>query len=82
MTTQDVNQILAIKKANYNYAFKNMSQEEKYIAMLIHSSPELRGNVNVGMYVGGQSGHDSKVMQPDKVISDHETLLQNIQSIV
>ena len=46
------------------------------IAKLIHSSPELRGNVKVGMYVGGQSKADSKVMQPDKVITDHETLLQ------
>lgn len=33
MTTQDVNQILAIMKANYNYAFKNMSQEEKYMLL-------------------------------------------------
>ena len=33
MTTQDVNQILAIMKANYNYAFKNMNQEEKYMLL-------------------------------------------------
>lgn len=33
MTTQDVNQVLAIMKANYNYAFKNMSQEEKYMLL-------------------------------------------------
>ena len=33
MTTQDVNQILAIMKANYNYALKNMSQEEKYMLL-------------------------------------------------
>ena len=30
MTTQEVNQILAIMKANYSYAFKHMSQEEMY----------------------------------------------------
>ena len=29
MTTQDVNQLLAIMKANYSYAFKAMSQDEK-----------------------------------------------------
>ena len=33
MTTQDVNQILAIMKANYSYAFKHMSQEEKYMLL-------------------------------------------------
>lgn len=33
MTTQDVNQVLAIMKDNYNYAFKNMSQEEKYMLL-------------------------------------------------
>ena len=33
MTTPDVNQVLAIMKANYNYAFKNMSQEEKYMLL-------------------------------------------------
>ena len=33
MTTQDVNQLLAIMKANYNFAFKNMSQEEKYMLL-------------------------------------------------
>ena len=58
------------------------SDQALRIAKLIHSSPELRGNVNVGMYVGGQSGHDSKVMQPDKVISDHETLLQSPPDIL
>ena len=52
------------------------------IARLIHSSPELRGNVNVGMYVGGQSSLDSKTMQPDKVITDHETLLQSPPDIL
>ncbi len=52
------------------------------IAKLIHTSPELRGNVNVGMYVGGQSRLDSKTMQPDKVITDHETLLQSPPDIL
>ncbi len=33
MTTQDVNQVLAIMKANYSYAFKAMSQEEKYMLL-------------------------------------------------
>lgn len=58
------------------------SDQALRIAKLIHSSPELRGNVNVGMYVGGQSAHDSKIMQPDKVITDHETLLQSPPDIL
>ena len=33
MTTEDVNQLLAIMKANYSYAFKTMSQEEKYMLL-------------------------------------------------
>lgn len=33
MTTEDVNQLLAIMKANYSYAFKAMSQEEKYMLL-------------------------------------------------
>lgn len=58
------------------------SDQALRIAKLIHSSPELRGNVSVGMYVGGQSAHDSKTMQPDKVITDHETLLQSPPDIL
>ncbi len=58
------------------------SDQALRIAQLIHSSPELRGNVNVGMYVGGQGEHESKVMQPDKVITDHETLRQNPPDIL
>ena len=33
MTTQDVNQLLAIMKANYSYAFKTMSQQDKYLLL-------------------------------------------------
>ena len=33
MTTEDANQLLAIMKANYSYAFKAMSQEEKYMLL-------------------------------------------------
>lgn len=58
------------------------SDQALRIAQLIHASPELRGNVNVGMYVGGQSEHESKVMTPDKVITDHETLRQSPPDIL
>ena len=58
------------------------SDQALRIARQVDTSPELRGNVTVGMYVGGVSKHDSKTMQPDKVITDHETLLQNPPDIL
>ena len=33
MTIQDVNQLLAIMKANYSYAFKAMSPDERYMLL-------------------------------------------------
>ena len=48
MTTQDVNQILAIMKANYNYAFKNMSQEEKYHIFGFTGTPIFSVNAGAG----------------------------------
>ncbi|MBE5791646.1 MAG: hypothetical protein E7322_05745 [Clostridiales bacterium] len=33
MTQQEVNQLLLLMKANYAYAFKGMSQEEKYLLL-------------------------------------------------
>lgn len=31
MTKEEVNQLLALMKANYSYAFKNMSRQDKYL---------------------------------------------------
>lgn len=58
------------------------SDQALRIAKQVDASPELRGNVTVGMYVGGISKHDSKTMQPDKIITDHETLLNNPPDIL
>lgn len=33
MTKQEVNQLLALMKANYSYAFKTMSQQDKYLLL-------------------------------------------------
>lgn len=33
MTKEEVNQLLALMKANYSYAFKNMSQQDKYLLL-------------------------------------------------
>ncbi|WP_027205060.1 DEAD/DEAH box helicase [Butyrivibrio fibrisolvens] len=52
------------------------SDQAKRIAELVYGSPELKKeNIRVGMYVGGQEKTSAKMMLPDKVITDHETLL-------
>ena len=48
----------------------------------IYKSPELRGNVTAGMFVGGISAADTKGMSKDMVITDHDTLLQNPPDIL
>ena len=52
------------------------------IAKLIDGSPELRGNITAGMYVGDASDRESKTMQPDRIITDHETLQQSPPDIL
>ena len=51
------------------------TDQARRIAGLIHKSPELRGNVTVGMYVGGREHTPSRMLSEDNVITDHETLL-------
>ena len=57
------------------------TDQAKRIAELIGKSPELRGNVTVGMYVGGHEQNPSRMMVFDeskkdyRVITDHETML-------
>ena len=52
------------------------SDQAKRIAELVDGSPELKSaGIRVGMYVGGQEHSSAKMMLPDKVITDHETLL-------
>jgi len=52
------------------------SDQAKRIAELIDGSPELKSaGIRVGMYVGGQEKSAAKIMLPDRVITDHETLL-------
>ena len=52
------------------------SDQAKRIAELVDGSEELKSaGIRVGMYVGGQEHSSAKVMLPDKVITDHETLL-------
>ena len=58
------------------------TDQAKRIAGLIYGSPELRGNVTVGMYVGGQEQMPSRTMSEDGVITDHETMLNNAPDIL
>ena len=58
------------------------SDQAKRIAELIHESPELHGNVTVGMYIGGQENTPNRMMTEHGVITDHETLLNNPPDIL
>lgn len=58
------------------------TDQAKRIAELIWKSPELRGNVTAGMYVGGHEQNSSRMMSEDNVITDHETMLGNPPDIL
>lgn len=58
------------------------SDQAKRIAELIWNSPELRGNVTAGMYVGGHEQKPSRMMSEDNVITDHDTMLGNPPDIL
>lgn len=59
------------------------SDQAKRMAELINSSPELKSaKIRVGMYVGGKETNGSKMMMPDKVITDHDTLLASPPDIL
>lgn len=58
------------------------TDQSKRIAELIWKSPELRGNVTAGMYVGGYTQNASRMMTEDSVITDHETMLGNPPDIL
>ena len=58
------------------------SDQAKRIAELIYNSPELRGNVTAGMYVGGREQTPSRMMSETNVITDHETMLGHAPDIL
>ncbi len=58
------------------------ADQAKRIAKLIYESPELRGNVTAGMYVGGQTHTASRVMSENGIITDHETMLNQAPDIL
>lgn len=58
------------------------TDQAKRIAELIWKSPELRGNVTAGMYVGGYTQNASRMMSENMVITDHETMLNQAPDIL
>lgn len=57
------------------------SDQAARTARLIYHSPELRGNVTVGMYVGG-IGRASRAMGEESVITDREAMRANPPDIL
>lgn len=58
------------------------TDQAKRIAELIYNSPELRGNVTAGMYVGGHEQTPSRMMSETNVITDHDTMLNGAPDIL
>ncbi|WP_406037958.1 DEAD/DEAH box helicase [Succinimonas sp.] len=58
------------------------TDQAKRIAEIIHNSPELRGNVSAGMYVGGRGRTQERMMGEDMIITDHDTMLNNPPDIL
>lgn len=58
------------------------TDQAKRIAEMIYGSDELRGNVTVGMYVGGQEHTPARTMSEHGVITDHETMLNKAPDIL
>jgi DEAD/DEAH box helicase domain-containing protein len=58
------------------------TDQAKRIAELIHTSPELRGNVTAGMYIGGHECVPNRAMTDSRIITDHETMLSSPPDIL
>ena len=58
------------------------TDQAKRVAELIYESTELRSNVTVGMYVGGQEHTPARMMSEHGVITDHETMLNSAPDIL
>ncbi|MDO4556273.1 MAG: DEAD/DEAH box helicase, partial [Lachnospiraceae bacterium] len=58
------------------------SDQAKRIADLIWNSPELRGNVTAGMYVGGREESPNRMMSDSTIITDKETMLNHPPDIL
>ena len=52
------------------------------IAELIHDNPKLKGNVTAGMYVGGYEKGASRGMTRERIVTDHEAMLESPPDIL
>lgn len=58
------------------------SDQAKRIAELIYNSPELRGSVKAGMYVGGHETSPTRGMGETTIITDKDTMLNDPPDIL
>lgn len=59
------------------------ADQARRMAELVDGSPELKAaKIRVGMYVGGAEKNASRMMMPEKVITDHDTLLASPPDIL
>ena len=56
--------------------------QAKRFASVIHETPELKGKVRVGLFIGGAEVTDQKLMEPDRVITCKKTLRANPPDIL
>ena len=58
------------------------ADQAKRIAELVYNSSELKNNVTVGLYVGGEEEHPSRIMGKEQIITDRYTMLNHPPDIL
>lgn len=58
------------------------TDQAKRFAEVIHDTPELKGKINVGLFVGGEEATEQKTMGASKVITCKETQRKNPPDIL
>ena len=58
------------------------NDQAKRFASVIHETPELKGEVSVGLFIGGVDDTEQKKMGPDQVITCKNTLRRNPPDIL
>ena len=54
----------------------------KRMAELVYNSSKLKNNVTVGLYVGGEEEHPSRIMGKEQIITDRDTMLNHPPDIL
>ncbi|WP_461534711.1 DEAD/DEAH box helicase [Spongorhabdus nitratireducens] len=58
------------------------TDQAKRFASVIHNTPELKGNIRAGLFIGGAEETDQKIMGPEQVITCKTTLRKNPPDIL